>query len=254
MRIWLLTVVAAGVHASTGNATPLVYTGYSVAFAKAAFADGTLPENQDRIVYDVAITRGSSRGIFNVAQEQSYQDSLSPQGTAWAFPYNNPGATLSAATWSQLVFQPWQTAHGGAGSGPPATVGQNAVLHLVDQDIYLDIRFTAWGMSASSGGSFSYDRARVTPSADFDRNGDVDGRDFLTWQQNFLSSDALQSEGDADFNGLVSAEDLSVWRADYGGMALAIVPEPGWLCLSAGISAGLLLRRLSAAGMTTTCA
>ena len=67
----------------------------------------------------------------------------------------------------------------------------------------------------------------TVPSADFDDDGDVDGRDFLTWQRN---------------NG--NASDLALWQNQYGsGGSLAAsvaVPEPSacvWLvamlvCLS----------------------
>jgi pimeloyl-ACP methyl ester carboxylesterase len=50
--------------------------------------------------------------------------------------------------------------------------------------------------------------ANLNPaSADFDDDGDVDGRDFLIWQRG-ESPDAL------------SAEDLSLWQSQYGSPAL----------------------------------
>ena len=228
--------------ACSARAVPLVYSGYAVSFSKAGFADPYLPENQDSIVHRVAITRGSSRGIFNVARESTYEDSVSPLGTAWAFPHNNPSATLSAANHDALVFAPWQTANGGGGGGPPATVDQNAVVHLIEQDIYLDIRFTGWGISTIAGGSFSYQRAVIAPSADFDRNGFIDGQDFLVWQSNFGSSDALQTEGDANFDGVVAADDLSIWQTAYGNLLpiSRAVPEPGGLSLAAAVAVALL--------------
>ncbi|MEO6035718.1 MAG: Ig-like domain-containing protein [Verrucomicrobiota bacterium] len=41
-------------------------------------------------------------------------------------------------------------------AGPPATIGLNAVVHLVSEDIYIDIKFTSWGGSA---GGFAYQRS-----------------------------------------------------------------------------------------------
>ncbi len=228
--------------ASVAPAAPLVYTGYEVSFAKEAFADSTLPENQDSILIGVAITRGDSRGIYNIAQEDSFFDNSSPAGTEWAFVNNNPEATLSATNWAALTFADWQTANGGGGGGPLNTVGQDAVVHLIDQDIYLDIRFTEWGVGTGGGGSFAYDRAAITPSADFDRDGDVDGQDFLTWQRNFGATVAPQSQGDADFDGTVTADDLAVWQDAYGSPLTAVVavPEPTTLYL-----AGLVLMSLA---------
>jgi hypothetical protein len=45
----------------------------------------------------------------------------------------------------------------GVNGGPPSTVGINAVLHLIPDDIYLSVRFTL--TSTGSGGGFSYIRS-----------------------------------------------------------------------------------------------
>jgi glucose/arabinose dehydrogenase len=67
--------------------------------------------------------------------------------------------------------------------------------------------------------------------ADFDDDGDVDGRDFLTWQRNYGSTAGYLSVGDANHDGLVDQADLSIWQDQYGGGASQIVssiaiPEP----------------------------
>jgi hypothetical protein len=251
MRTWCLLLMIGGVFANAATAQSLVYTGYEVTFEKVAFADETLPENQDFILNGISITRGSTRGIYNIAQEEFFEDFVSPLGTAWAFPNNNPAVTLSAANCadgcSEYVFEDWQTANGGAGGGPPATVDQDAIVHLIDQDVYLDIRFTSWAMGFGAGGAFSYERAVITPSADFDRDGDVDGRDFLTWQRNYGATEVLQSEGDADFDGVVSGDDLIIWQDSYGSALTAVstVPEPGSILLAAVLTLGITFRRLN---------
>jgi len=230
---------------SMATAAPLIYTGYAITFTKTPASDHTLPANQDRILSDVIITRGGTRGIYNIAEEASYADNSSPAGTAWAFTHNNPLATVTAANWAALNFTNWQSALGGGGSLGTAILDGNAVLHLVDQDIYLDIRFTSWGVGPGAGGGFSYERAAITPSADFDRDGDVDGQDFLTWQRNIGAAEALQSQGDADFGGGVNGDDLDAWRATFGNplAALAAVPEPGSLCLAGMVFLGVIRRR-----------
>ena len=242
---FVLMLLATMEFANVAKAAPLVYTGDGVSFAKEAFADYTLPANQDFILPDIAITRGDTRGIFNAALEVAFVDNSSPAGTAWAFVNNNPMATLSATNWAALSFADWQTANGGGGGGPTNTVGQDAVLHLIDQDIYLDIHFTEWGAGSTAGGSFAYNRAEITPSADFDRDGDVDGRDFLTWQRNFGATAGLQSQGDTDFDGVVGADDLAVWQDSYGSPLLAViaVPEPATLYLAGLVLMSLASRR-----------
>lgn len=76
---------------------------------------------------------------------------------------------------------------------------------------------------ASTGGSVVVaDVVRITipapftePSADFDGDGNVDGRDFLAWQRGFGSSDASPAQGDANGDGHVDGSDLTVWQAQY---------------------------------------
>jgi GH35 family endo-1,4-beta-xylanase len=83
------------------------------------------------------------------------------------------------------------------------------------------------------------------PSADFDRDGDVDGRDFLAWQRGFGSADPNFGDGDANYDGTVDAADLSIWHAAFGAGGLATstsVPEPASVCLLGGILLAFLKR------------
>jgi len=53
--------------------------------------------------------------------------------------------------------------------------------------------------------------------ADFDRDGDVDGADFLLWQEGFgIMFGAVKGDGDADGDGDVDGADLECWEAHYG--------------------------------------
>jgi hypothetical protein len=74
------------------------------------------------------------------------------------------------------------------------------------------------------------DAVIVVADADFDDDGDVDGRDLLAWQRG-LGPGATHAEGDANGDGAANAVDLAVWRfqAGWTGMGLAAgaaVPEP----------------------------
>lgn len=67
--------------------------------------------------------------------------------------------------------------------------------------------------------------------ADFDGDGDVDGKDFLTWQRGFGINDgsAQLGDGDATGDGNVDQADLVAWQTQYGvplTPSLAAVPEP----------------------------
>ncbi len=70
---------------------------------------------------------------------------------------------------------------------------------------------------------------------DFDKNGAVDGSDFLAWQANFgLTEGGTQAQGDADGNGTVDGNDFLIWQANFGtgaGGGSAAVPEPASLLM-----------------------
>lgn len=88
------------------------------------------------------------------------------------------------------------------------------------------------------------------PSADFDEDGDVDGRDFLVWQRGYGKLiDALHADGDANGDGAVNQLDLSVLQNQYGPTIvsppslLVSVPEPTGAVLLAGGVLGFFIRR-----------
>ncbi len=92
--------------------------------------------------------------MYNIAQESTYTDFVSPVDTEWAF-----GTT---ANLSNLTFDSWENTHG---SDPLGTIGQSMVLHLITDDIYIDITFDSWSAGRSGGqGGFSYTRT-TAPAA-----------------------------------------------------------------------------------------
>ncbi|WP_428305020.1 choice-of-anchor Q domain-containing protein [Lacipirellula sp.] len=56
------------------------------------------------------------------------------------------------------------------------------------------------------------------PSADFDGDGSIDGRDFLAWQRGFgiATPSAVKANGDADNDRDVDAADLAIWKTQFG--------------------------------------
>ena len=129
----------------------IVYTGASITFEKAASTSPTDPSNQDRITDLVWITRGSRRGIYNAAEESGYVKNSSPAGTEWAEGSLDDFDTLTYADWETAVL-----------GNPPSSVGKQYVVHLIEENIYLQLEFLSWGQGSAGGGSFSYSRS--TPS------------------------------------------------------------------------------------------
>lgn len=68
-----------------------------------------------RGVATVWLTRAQVRGLFNIAQEDTYTRRVSPVDTEWA--------TGDAANWQELTFAPWEIWNG---NFPPAMVGLDA--------------------------------------------------------------------------------------------------------------------------------
>jgi hypothetical protein len=146
-------------HAITGLAIIMVVGTLILPFARGAitwtgpsmgFTNQTVSD-QGRITPEVWLTRGSSQGIFNSRSEAAFQHFFSPANTEWA------NGTI--ASYTTLSYTDWNTWAKTWNGGPPNTVGTNAVVHLISEDIYLGLKFTSW----PSGGGFSY--VRSTPSA-----------------------------------------------------------------------------------------
>lgn len=153
LNLLLSLATCAGLQAQT------IWTGPKMTFSKAANADWTLEANQDRITSNVWITRANSQGIFNIKTETGYT-SNSPVDTEWAM-----GST---ANLSGLTFDTWKNTVGNPGSA----VNQDMVVHLITDDIYIDIKFLSWaggnggGSGGSGGGAFSYERSTASIGID----------------------------------------------------------------------------------------
>ncbi len=87
-------------------------------------------------------------------------------------------------------------------------------------------------------------------SADFDEDGDVDGRDFLAWQRGYGKLlGATHAEGDADGDGDVDSDDIMIFHAQFNppialtSALIHAVPEPSSIALATGGILFYLLKR-----------
>ena len=141
---WLALLLFAGLAAPVATEAATIWNGPPVSESNAT--------EPDKITANVWLTRGGSQGLFNAKTESFFTHFFSPADTKWA-----DGTT---ANYASLSYTDWNTWSKNIHGGPPNTVGVNAVVHLITDDIYIDITFTSWG---GVGGAYSYQRA--TPPA-----------------------------------------------------------------------------------------
>lgn len=130
--------------------TQTIWNGQTMTFTKVDYADPALEANQDQITSNVWLTRGNNGQLYNAKTESDSSKSSSPDDTEWAF-----GTTSNL---SSLTFSTFRGT-----SKPQNTVGLDMVLHLITDNIYIDIKITSWTSGQSSGngngGGFSYERS-----------------------------------------------------------------------------------------------
>ena len=153
-----LTVISAVVRVTSGSVIKDVtatinivdaltlWEGANMTFTKSNGADSTLAENQDRITENVWLTRGNQGVLYNAVNEGVANNNSSPAGTEWA-----QGTFADIAS---LNFTNFLSAC--PGNKPPNVVGQPLVLHLIEDDIYIEITITSWARGKVGG--FTYQR------------------------------------------------------------------------------------------------
>lgn len=124
---------------------PNIWDGPNLIFTLDDGADFRETASQDMITPNVILTRNIEGGqIFNVVLEDVASRMTSPAGTEWA--------VGRVANLDSITFAPFRTTVG----SPQQVVGQELVLHLIEDDIFLNIQFTSW---SSGNNGFQYVRA-----------------------------------------------------------------------------------------------
>jgi hypothetical protein len=123
----------------------VIWDGPITTFSKTSGADPTDSANQDNITSSVAITRGNGGEIYNAVSESQSTQGVSPAGTRWAIG--------SVSNIQNLTFSSFRNT-----IRPQEVVGENLVLHIVDEDVYLSVKFLSWEGN-QNGGAFSYERS-----------------------------------------------------------------------------------------------
>ncbi len=134
--------------------TPIIWNGSKIIFTKEIGADPMLEENQDRITETIWLTRANSGGeLYNAKIETDAATNKSPFGTEWA------KGSIASSDLSTLDFQSLRRT-----VRPFEIIDQDLILHLIDEDIYIDIKFLSWSRGGKQGnsGGFSYERSTLS--------------------------------------------------------------------------------------------
>ena len=144
-------------------------SGGTVTFTKEDWADWTLPENQDRITENLWITRADSRGLFNVAQEEEFDRSVSPTGTLWLRgatgepDERGEGPCCFVERTVEVDVDNYRSWNSGVGGNPSSE--QIYSMYVEETGIFYDVVFTEWTQGNDDGvppgGGFSYERTAV---------------------------------------------------------------------------------------------
>ena len=119
------------------------WEGPIISFIKQDEANPTDKNNQDSITANIIITRGNDGGqIFNIAQEKASDKYKSPIGTEWAI------GTLDQI--DSLTFESFRSA-----VKPQFVVGRKLVMHLIEDHIYISVKFKSWSSGKKGGGSYN---------------------------------------------------------------------------------------------------
>jgi len=217
------------IHAAT------VWTGPTITYTQPG-TDPTQPDNQDRLTPKVWLTRATTQGLFNAVNESSYDKftKTRPSDTEWAYGELANHASLTYTTWAAMSGNP---------PNPPSMVGKQAVVHLISEDIYLSINFTAWGGSA---GGFAYTRSTpgiTAPSPTVSITNPVNGAVFAAPATVAIRSTATVSSG-------------SVTNVQFFGNSISLgsVPTSPFNLTTGNLAAGnyALTAVATAAGISTT--
>jgi hypothetical protein len=169
LRAGLFILVANG---SSLSRAATLWTGPNIKFTQSANSKSDVI-----LAGKVVLTRGSNQVLYNTAAGEKFAGASSPADTQWAF------GTLS--NFSTLKYQSLESIRAGANHNLAARIlNQPMVMHLTNEDIYLSVRFTAWGQQRAGG--FAYTRstpAVIRPNVSITTSSGANI--ILTWPTNF---------------------------------------------------------------------
>jgi len=152
LRCALIAVAFAGLQA---HAAPTLWTGTNVTYTQPApgAADVLIPGK-------VSLARGSTGPLYNPAAGELSSDLVtSPKDTLWAF-----GELTNYARLSYVTFASLRGANANFNLSALIT-NKQMVVRLINEDVYLAVKFTYWVHGLHTGSGFGYVRSTPTLTA-----------------------------------------------------------------------------------------
>ncbi len=174
--------------------------------AGAMFADVVLTPSSGVSFQWRNTTNGNCDYVQITGQTAPKWVKLTRNGNSFTAYYATTAGTPTEANWIQI--------------GTPQTVAMNSTTK-----VGLAVASHSNGNLCTSVFSNVSVTTPALPNADFDNDGDVDGRDFLAWQRGYgtQAPNATKADGDADNDLNVDGDDLGIWQEQFGtGGVLAI--------------------------------
>jgi len=147
-HIAMLSLAATSI--SLAHADPTIWNGSITNFVQQAVVLGQPPEADVIIPGAVSLTRNGNHWLYNTNVDMLGADVGTPSDTEWAFG--------SLANCANLTYQSFDSFRNFNLSGVLLSGGP-MVCHLINENIYLSVQFTAW---PHGGGAFAY--MRSTPN------------------------------------------------------------------------------------------
>ncbi len=190
-------IVSLPTLANFSDETATLWTGESLKFINTGANDPA----QDFLTESVILDRGAAGPIFNAAVETSGgKNGLGPAGVRWAVGSISDGI-------ANLDFSVNDAVDPGDGSSFFSNVCQGAcgevlpsptayVAHLIEDNIFVDFTFTAWGTGQGASGLFEY--IRSTPIEIANEPPQAIDDTFSGLEDNVISGNVLTNDNNID--------------------------------------------------------
>jgi hypothetical protein len=161
--------------------------------------------------------------------------------------------------------------NGGVANGGPGSVNLTIPKDIINEwiadpannaGLYIKLRssqlestehaivFRSKNFNLTSAPTLTFESGVLLIPGDFNGDGNVDGLDFVVWQNNFPKASAANlSDGDADGDGDVDGADFVVWQTNFpfsSSSATTPIPEPhaGFVMLSGAVGLAWVMRSI----------